>query len=102
MDEDPPLAPGDARTIGFLKTLVTVLTVTMIAGVLAIIVLLVIRLQAPAPLPALPEAIVLPEGARPAALTFAEGWVAVATEGGRLLVYARDGKLLGEIDLTSP
>ena len=102
MDDDPPLAPGDARTIGYLKTLVTVLTVTMIAGVLTIIVLLVIRLQATPPLPALPTAIDLPDGASPVALTFADGWIAVATEAGRLLVYSRDGTLLGEVPLSAP
>lgn len=102
MDEDPPLGPDDARTIGFLKTLVTVLTVTMIAGVLTIIVLLVIRLQAAPPLPVLPDTITLPGGATPAAITFADGWIAVATADNRILVYARDGTLLGEIGLTAP
>ncbi len=102
MEDDPPLGPADARTIGYLKTLVTVLTVTMIAGVLTIIVLLVIRLQSPAPLPALPDTITLPDGAAPVALTFADGWIAVTTEDGRLMVYRRDGALLGEIALTAP
>ena len=80
----------------------TVLTVTMIAGVLTIIVLLVIRLQSPAPLPALPDTITLPEGATPAALTFADGWIAITTEDGRLMVYDRAGTLLGDIPLSAP
>ena len=43
-----------------------------------------------------------PGGTTPAAITFADGWIAVATADNRLLVYARDGTLLGEIGLTAP
>jgi len=77
----------------FIKRLVTVLTATMIAGLLTIVALLVIRLAAPAPLPALPEAITLPPGAEIAALTFAQGLVVVVTTAGEVLLFAPDGTL---------
>ena len=76
----------------YLKRLVTTLTVVMIAGVVAIVGLLVIRLGAPPPaLPALPETVVLPAGAQPAAVTFARDWLVVVTEAGEILLYDRAG-----------
>ena len=58
-----------------------VLSGTMIAGLLAIIALLVIRLPATLPpRPALPAGITLPDGARPEAVTLGRGWVAVVTD----------------------
>ena len=90
MDDDTDQTlPGSLR---FLKILVTVLTATMILGVLAIIALLVIRLQTPAR-PVLPETLVLPDGAEAAAVTFGQGWTAVVTTDDRILIFAPDGTL---------
>lgn len=80
----------------------TVLTATMILGVLAIVTLLVIRLQAPAPaaLP-LPDTIALPEGAIALAITQARDWYAVVTEDGRILIFDRaTGALRQEVAIT--
>ena len=88
-DQPGPLPP-DLR---FIKRLVTVLTATMIAGLLAIVALLVIRLAAPTPLPALPDTITLPPGAEIAALTFARDLVVVVTTEGEVLLFAPDGRL---------
>jgi len=63
----------------------------MILGLLAIVGLLVTRLGTPAPLPALPETIELPEGATPAAVTFARDWLVVVTEAGEILLYRPEG-----------
>ncbi len=76
----------------FLKWLVTVLTATMILGVLTIVVLLVIRLQTPAV--ALPGEIVLPDGAVATAFTQGEGWFAVVTSDDRILIFDRAGGAL--------
>lgn len=70
----------------FLARLVTVLTATMILGLLVIVGLLVTRFRAPPEMP-LPEAITLPEGARATAFTQGEGWYAVVTGDGRILIY---------------
>lgn len=67
------------------------LMVVMIAGLLTIVWLLVTRLGTPAPLPALPETVILPDGARPAAVTFARDWFVVVTEDGEILLYPRAG-----------
>ncbi len=90
MDEIPePESPPDVK---FLKTLVTVLTVVMIGGVLAVTALLVIRLRAPE-VP-LPSEIALPDGARATALTQGEDWFAVVTDADEILIFDR---LTGEI-----
>lgn len=86
MDDETPIAPADAANLKFLRRLVTILTGTMIAGVLVIIALLVIRLMQPAG-PSLPETITLPEGAAASAFTMGRGWYAVVTEGGEILIY---------------
>lgn len=59
--------------------MVLALTATLIAGVIAIVVLLVIRLQAaPAPL-ALPAEVRLPAGESARAVTLGGDWLAVVT-----------------------
>ena len=95
MEEDP-LGPG-AGQLRFLRALVTVLTAVMIAGVIAIVALLVIRLPGtPAAVP-VPEALALPLGARAAAFTRGPDWFAVVTEDGRILVFDADGALRQEV-----
>ncbi|MCE0505260.1 DUF6476 family protein [Roseivivax sp. GX 12232] len=101
MDDPSETPEPDLLQIRFIKRLVTVLTATMIAGVLVIIVLLVIRLREPLPL-ALPEDLALPEGAVAEAVTTSRERVLVVTEDGRLLVFARDGSLSQTIPLEGP
>ena len=70
----------------------TVLTAVMILGVVAIVGLLVIRLQASSPSPAalpLPETIALPEGAVARAFTQGTDWYAVVTDNDEILVFDR-------------
>ncbi len=92
MTEEAPISDRDARTLRYLKTLVTVLTATMILGVLAIATLLVIRLQRPDA--ALPQAIALPPGATATAFTQGADWIAVVTGDDRILIYDRSGTTL--------
>lgn len=76
----------------WLRILVTSLAVVMGLGVLAVVAILWLRLASP-PLPQLPETIALPQGATPAAVTFARDWTVVVTETGEVLLYDRQGKL---------
>ena len=70
----------------------TVLTATMIAGLLVLIVLFVTRFpSAEAPLP---DAITLPDGARATAFTQGSGWYAVVTEADEILIYDRESGAL--------
>jgi hypothetical protein len=89
--ENPDMPPGSEQSepanLKFLRRLVTVLTATMIGGVLLIIGLIVIRFyDVPPPLP---DSIALPDGAR--ALTFTQGpdWYAVVTSDDQILIFDR-------------
>jgi hypothetical protein len=83
MDKHTP-EPANLR---FLRRLVTLLTATMIGGVLLIIVLIVMRFRDVPPV--LPDTLSLPEGAR--ALSFTQGpdWFAVVTDQDHILIFDR-------------
>ena len=92
-DDKREAGPEEALPmLRWLRVLVTALAVVMGVGVLVIAALLWLRLSE-APLPKLPDQIALPEGARPAAVTFARDWVVVVTEAGEVLLYDRQGRL---------
>ncbi len=102
MDEDTPLSEGDARLVRYLKWLVTALSVTMIAGFIVLVTVVVMRFNAEtAPMP-WPEEIALPEGATASAITRGADFLIVVTEDARVLVYSPDGQTLRqEIDITN-
>lgn len=97
--EDPPLADGDARALRWLRSLVTVLTLTMIGGIVVLVALFWLRLPpAGGAAPLLPDTLELPPGASLRAVTRGEGWWALVVadaEGGgeRILIYGADGTL---------
>jgi len=105
MTQDPQSGPVDAGTVKYLRILVTVLTVTMVLGFIAIVVLFVIRFSdafgSEAPdAPALPDTIALPEGSRATAFTRGEGWFAVVTDDNRILIYdGETGALRQSVDV---
>ncbi len=71
----------------------------MIGGVITVVWLLVTRMPgAMAPLPRLPETIALPAGETASAVTFGQGWTAVVTTSGRILIYGSDGSLRQDVD----
>lgn len=86
-DMDEENAPNEG-TLRYLKTLVTVLTLTMIVGVVTIIGLLVTRLSASNGI-AFPEAITLPDGTVATAFTQGETWYAVVTAENEILIFSR-------------
>ena len=82
--DDEPLLPEPAN-LKFLRRLVTVLTATMIGGLILIISLLVIRLSDTGP--TLPDQITLPDGVKPTAYTMGNGWYAVVSEANDILIF---------------
>lgn len=76
----------------------TTLTVVMIGGLVVIISLLVIRLQASeTPLPA---EIALPDGVEAEAVTLARDWIAVVSQDDRILIFDREsGELRQEVQI---
>ena len=91
----------DTRTLKYLKALVTILTVTMILGFLAIVALFVMRFGEMAHME-LPDEIVLPEGVRAKAFTRGDDWFAVVTDADEILVYSRvTGNLRQRVAISS-
>lgn len=88
---DPELKPdeevAEPANLRFLRRLVTVLTATMIGGVLLIVVLIVIRFHDVPP--ELPGRISLPDGAEALAFTQGPDWFAVVTTDDVILIFDR-------------
>ncbi|MEO0938527.1 MAG: DUF6476 family protein [Pseudomonadota bacterium] len=81
--------PETSHNLTFLRRLVTVLTATMILGVLLIVTLLVIRLNtAPAPL-SLPEGLSLPDGSAPEAITLTQTRILLIDDAGTVHIHDR-------------
>ena len=90
----------DPSLVRYLKLLVTTLAGVMIVGLVAVIALLVIRLNAD--VPPLPARMTLPEGTKAQAFTQGENWFAVVTTDERILIFARDGEtLLQEVQIST-
>ncbi|MFA9231556.1 MAG: DUF6476 family protein [Microgenomates group bacterium] len=91
---DSPSEPDLPPSLRFLKALVIVLMITMIAGVITVVGLLVTRMpDANAIAPVLPDQIQLPPGQTAAAVTMGKGWIAVVTEQQSILIFNPDGSL---------
>lgn len=78
--------------------MVTGLTGIMIVGLVVVVALIVIRLNSTGP--TMPDQIVLPVGVNATALTIGQGWWAVVTDDGRLLIYDQmTGALRQTVDI---
>ena len=89
---------GLPPSLRFLKALVTVLTLTLIGGVITITALIVTRMPSMGAAPALPGGVTLPQGASARAVTFGSGWHAVVTTDDRILIFdAATGALRQEV-----
>ncbi|MEO9648900.1 MAG: DUF6476 family protein [Roseobacter sp.] len=100
--ENPNFDPDEKTELPahlvFLRRLVTVLTATMVAGVLMIIVLLVMRFYDVEPV--LPETLILPDGAKAVSFTQGPKWYAVVTDTNQIHIFDRvTGKLTKSIDV---
>ena len=89
-------------SLRFLKRLVTILMITMIAGVITVVVLLVTRLPHLGSAPAVPPQLALPAGTEAAAVTMGTGWIGVVTKDDRILIFGADGKLWQEVAVHRP
>lgn len=74
--------------------------ITMIVGVITVVGLLVTRMPKAIPPIVVPEVLAMPEGTRATAVTMAEGFIAVVTDDGRILIFGRDGALRQEVAVT--
>lgn len=79
----------------------------MIAGLIAVIGLLVTRLQQTdfsktTLMPQLPAQLALPEGAEARAVTFGEGWIGVVSSTDQFLIFTPDGTLIDQVTINLP
>ncbi|GGD40858.1 DUF6476 family protein [Sinisalibacter lacisalsi] len=100
MDE-APIPEGQAPLVRYLKWLVTTLTVTMIAGFIVLVSVVVMRFNAAGTVP-LPETIALPAGTEASAITRGPDWLGVVTTDGRILIYGLDGTTLRQEITVAP
>ncbi len=86
------LPESEARSLKFLRTLVTVLTTVMIIGFIVLIGFLVTRFPGMGGVE-VPGEIALPEGRKALAFTRGPDWFAVVTDADEILIYGADGTL---------
>lgn len=105
-DPIPPDVPDLVLppSLRLLKGLVIALTLTMIAGVITVVGLLVTRMPQAmtASAPALPDQLTLPQGTEAQAVTFGKGWMAVVTTDNHILIFGSDGTQLQDLAITPP
>lgn len=75
---------------------------TMIAGVIAVVALLVTRLPHSGASPTVPAELMLPAGTEAAAVTMGTGWIAIVTRDDRILIFGADGKPWQQIAIKRP
>lgn len=88
MDDTPATEDRDPLNLRVLRILVTVLTVTMIVGLITVVAVFVTRFESGSPV-ALPDQVTLPEGESARAVTFGPDWYAVVTANDLILIYDR-------------
>ena len=95
-DDQPPNANIQLpRNLRFLQRLVTLLTVSMIVGILTIAALLAFKLRSGNI--NFPQTLTLPDGTKPIAFTQTKDWYSVITDTNEILIYKNDGTLIQSI-----
>ena len=95
-DDQPPNANIQLpRNLRFLQRLVTLLTVSMILGILTIAALLAFKLRSENI--NFPQTLTLPNGTKPIAFTQTKDWYSITTEENEILIYKNDGTLIKSI-----
>ena len=95
-NDQPPNADFQLpRNLRFLQRLVTLLTVSMIAGILIIAALLAFKLRSENI--NFPQTLTLPDGTKPIAFTQTKDWYSIITEANEILIYKNDGTLIKSI-----
>ena len=95
-DDQPPNAAFQLpRNLRFLQRLVTLLTVSMILGILTIAALLAFKLRSENI--NFPQTLTLPDGTKPIAFTQTKDWYSIISETNEILIYKNDGTLIRSI-----
>ncbi len=95
-DDQPPNANIQLpRNLRLLQRLVTLLTLSMIIGILTIAALLAFKLRSENI--NFPQTLILPDGTKPKAFTKTKDWYSVITDTNEILIYKNDGTLIQSI-----
>ena len=95
-DDQPPNANIQLpRNLRFLQRLVTLLTLSMIVGILTIAALLAFKLRSENI--NFSQTLTLPNGTKPIAFTQTKDWYSIITEENEILIYRNDGTLIRTI-----
>ena len=95
-DDQPPNADFQLpRNLRFLQRLVTLLTISMIAGILIIAALLAFKLHSENI--NFPQTLILPDGTKPIAFTQTQDWYSVITDTNEILIFKNNGTLIQSI-----
>ncbi|MAT88668.1 MAG: hypothetical protein CL532_09020 [Aestuariivita sp.] len=100
--QEPDDSEKNVPNLTFLRRLVTLLTLTMIVGIAALVTLIFIRFQGEATPMSLPDSISLPDGARPMAFTKTHKWYAIITEDDEIMFFDTNGVLFNRVKVFSP
>ena len=84
--------------LDYLRRLVTLLSATMIGGMIILIILFVIRFQQD--ILNVPPEITLHSGVTPIAFTQTRDWYAVVTQENKILLFTPKGKLFQTVEIT--
>ena len=98
--QDPTKTEESVPHLLFLRFLVTVLTLTMIVGIIVIITLFITRFNKQE-LP-IPEKLNLPSDSKPVAFTQTKSWFGVVDDNDQLFIFNLNGNLIQKIHINVP
>ena len=96
--EQPTEPENKVPHLDYLRRLVTLLSATMIGGMIILIILFVIRFQQDKL--SVPPEITLPSVITPIAFTQTRDWYAVVTQENTILLFTPKGKLFQTVEIT--
>ena len=96
--EQPTEPENKVPHLDYLRRLVTLLSATMIGGMIILLILFVIRFQQDKL--SVPPEITLPSGVTPIAFTQTRDWYAVVTQENTILLFTPKGKLFQTVEIT--
>ena len=100
--QEPDKSKQNVPHLTFLRRLVTILTLTMIGGIIALVTLIFIRFQGEATPIYLPDSITLPDNTLPVAFTQTSKWYAIVTDDDHIMVFDTNGVLFQTIKVLAP
>ena len=100
--QEPDDPEQNVPHLTFLRRLVTLLTLTMVVGIIVLVTLVFIRFQGEARPISLPDGITIPDGLRPVAFTQTREWYAIVTDDNHIVFFDKNDILFQTIKIKIP